>query len=303
MVFSVRRTATVLSAVMVSAAMLAAGGGPAAAAVPASPIFSPPKAYQLVLGDSLAFGQQSKRLGTELATGTYNPADFPGYTGPFASAIAAIRHQPQTVVNYGCPGETTASMIAGPCAFANQVHGMGYPQALHNDYAGSQLDAAVRFLARHHGRTSPVTVSIGANNLLALFNHCGADVACLQAGLPETVRAMAADLATILRRLRAAEPSVEIIVLTPYNPRYVLAPASDSQLAMADASIATVARAHRARVADGFAAVNLAIPGDELASVCTFTLICTDNDIHPSDSGYLKLAAAFWNVSGYAWFR
>ena len=53
-----------------------------------------------------------------------------------------------TTVNYGCPGETTASFIQGPCPWTARGHD------LHNVFADSQLDGAVAFLRAHPGEES-----------------------------------------------------------------------------------------------------------------------------------------------------
>lgn len=284
---------------VMSVAALVLSGSPASANRSLQPAFTPPERYSLTLGDSIAFGYQRARITADLAGGTYNPTSFPGYVQPLTQTIAARTHHQQIVVNYSCPGETTTSMVSGPCAFADKVHGLGYPVALHNDYPGAQLDAAVSFLSRHRGQISPITLSIGANDLLALINQCPGDTACVIRGLPGTLQTINAQLTTILHRVRAVAPSVEILVLTPYNPTSVLSSETDALLAQANSVISTIARDHRARTVDGFATINLAIAGDETASVCTYTLMCPTGDIHPSDAGYQRLAEAFWTASGY----
>jgi lysophospholipase L1-like esterase len=263
------------------------------------PVFREPRRYLLSLGDSLGFGYQAQRVSSELASGTYSPDHFPGYVQPFEADVQQLAGRGQTVVNYACPGETTGSMISGPCAFAGFVHSLGYPRALHDDYPGAQLSAAVAFLAAHPAQVSPITVSLGANDLNNLFTSCQQDVTCVRAGLPGTLTRLATNLSTVLDALRRQAPRAQIIVLTPYNPAYVLDPATDPLLLAGDLTIAAVATTVRARVADGFGAINGAIPGQERTSVCTYTLMCTQGDIHPSDAGYLRLAGALWAASSY----
>ncbi|HET9654666.1 MAG TPA: SGNH/GDSL hydrolase family protein [Kineosporiaceae bacterium] len=259
-----------------------------------------PGRYLLSLGDSLGFGYQEQRISAELAVGGYSPDHFPGYVQPFASQLRRVSEHRQTVVNYSCPGETTGSMVTGPCDFAAYVHSLGYPRALHDDYTGSQLAAAVSFLAAHRNQVSPITVSLGANDLNDLFNGCARELTCVQNGLPGTLARLSSNLGTTLSALRSQAPHAEIIVLTPYNPAYVINPATDALLQAGDAAIATVAARTGARVADGFTAINLAVPGQEQLSVCTLTLMCGQQDIHPSDAGYQRLACALWSASGYA---
>src|SRR5437870_1074959 len=86
------------------------------------PIFHPPAPYYLALGDSLAFGFQEAKFLHELSAGTYDPATFnTGYDADFAAMIRPLAPggHPFTEVNYGCPGETTTSMIRGGCPFHN----------------------------------------------------------------------------------------------------------------------------------------------------------------------------------------
>lgn len=260
-----------------------------------APRFDPPKRYNLVLGDSLAFGYQDAKFKAELLGGTYNPADFTGYWAPFAARLVAVRPGIQTV-NLACPGETTVTFVDGGCFFHQVL-------PLHADYpsAESQLQAALAFLGAHRGQVSPITVSLGANDLLQLLGACEAEsptdpaavAACANAGLPAVLATVQANLGAALTALRAAAPESEIIVLQPYNPYVALLPGSPAIAGALDAVLAQVAAGARARPADGFSAVTA-------ATVCTLTLICTPaQDVHPSDAGYQMLAAALWAASGY----
>ena len=258
--------------------------------------FNPPKQYDLVLGDSLAFGYQDARFKSELGTGTYSPATFTGYWQPFAAQLAAIRPGIQTV-NFGCPGETTDSFINGGCAF----HTAGL--ALHNDYPAtiSQLAVAKAFLQEHRGQVGPITISLGANDVNNLLHACltqypgnlQAALVCANAGLPSVLSAVNTNLSTTLAQIQAVAPESEIIVLQPYDPFVALIPQTLPSLQALDATLAAAATTARARVADGSSAVTA-------TTVCTLTLICTpQQDIHPSDTGYAMLAQALWAASGY----
>jgi lysophospholipase L1-like esterase len=270
--------------------------GPGAAAVGAAsaPHFNPPKRYYLSLGDSLAFGYQDALFKQEFAAGFYDPADFPGYTAPFAERLTAIRPTIRTL-NYGCPAETTASFIAGGCPF------LGYGLPLHEPGAPApQLQAALAVLRAHPGQVSPITLSLGANDLNDLFKACRdrapatleALLACVQGGLPGVLAGAGTNLGTILAALRAASPSSEIIVLLPYNPYALELPPSAAVVGALNATLADVATRYDARVADPTSTFNVA--------TCSLTLMCTpQHDIHPSDVGYAQLAAALWAASGY----
>jgi lysophospholipase L1-like esterase len=163
------------------------------------------------------------------------------------------------------------------------------------------LQAALAFLHEHPGQVSPITVSLGANDIIAMLNGCQtqfptdpqAVLICIDTSLPATLDAVRANLSTTLAALHNAAPSSEIIVLQPYDPYIALIPALTPGVQALNATLAAVATAAQARVADGFSAVTP-------ATVCTLTLICTpQHDIHPSDAGYAMLAQALWAASGY----
>ena len=65
-------------------------------------------------------------------------------------------------------------------------------------------------------------------------------------------------------------------------------------------SMAQAAAANRVRFADPFPVFNP--QGDltaEVQALCTFTLLCRDNDSHPSDAGYRALAGVIFDASDY----
>ncbi len=106
-----------------------------------------PKQYYLALGDSLAQGYQPN----------LNFDD--GYVQQWYSNDLKARGA--TLVDYGCPGETTTTMVFGGCPLSVDIH---------NWYLGPQLPAAVNFLNAHKGQVSPVSLDIGANDILPDIN-------------------------------------------------------------------------------------------------------------------------------------
>ena len=246
---------------------------PVAQAAP-GPKYNPPKSVYLALGDSLAFGYQQAKFLQNLPT--EDPAVYnTGYVDDFAKDLTTIDPRIQTV-NLGCPGETTDSLLGlRPCRYHP-------PFALHSNYTGSQIDAALAVLRAHPGQVSPVTIDIGANDLL----H-GESFAHTQA-----------NLSTILAKLRDAAPYTEIIVLGIYNPLIVTIPGTDVVAQQFNAILAQTAAQYRARFADPLPVFNPAV--NEIPTICRLTLICTPlHDIHASDLGYQQLADLVFAASGY----
>ena len=266
----------------------------AAGAATKNPVFHPPSQYYLALGDSLAFGFQEAKFLGEVGSGTYDPASFnTGYDANFAAALQPFApggHS--TEVNYGCPGETTGSMVNGGCAFH-----FGF--ALHNEYplAESQLQAAVAFLQAHPHKVNPITLDIGANDLLQLNGSCGGDPGCIVAGLPATIATMEANVDQILTTLHNAAPGAEVIAMNVPDPFEFTAPASLQVFGAYDHGLDGVLAQHKVRLVDAFSFV----ASLDQATFCALTAVCTPPlfDIHPTDAGYAELAQFFFLASGY----
>ncbi len=213
--------------------------------------------------------------------------------GPAPPTAAARRHRQLLL-----PGESTTSFLQ-PCIWKTSGH------ALHSDYPGSQLDAALGFLAGHRGKVSPITLSLNGNDINAFLQTCPpGDPACIHAGAPAAIAAYQARLTSILRHLHAAAPDAEIIVVGAYDPNigaFAFADPLFTQLNQAQrAAAATV----RAQFADPFPVFNpQGGTAAEATAICTLTLLCSQGDGHPSDAGYRALADVVWAASGYASFQ
>ena len=251
---------------------VAGTAAPAASATPAPRSAAALSGYYLSLGDSLAFGYQPDLV----AAGDLNAADYTGYAEDFAAMRPHL-----TLVNYGCPGETTGSMIAGGCP---------WPGPLHDPHPGSQLAAAVAFLQAHGAQTSLISVDIGSNDLLALLSHCGVAPACIGAG----ISAMAGRYGQILATLRALAPHAQLVLFNFYNPLALSVPGSDQLAAVASSVVDQLAATFHASVADAFGAINhVGGAPSERAFLCARTWECTAfANIHPTDLGYRALAVA-----------
>ena len=251
----------------------------------APPKFNPPRKYYLALGDSLAFGFQFSIYNQHYPF--VSPELFNhGYVDEFGHMLEGLKPELQTV-NFACPGERTRTFIDGICP---------YPFELHNNYSGSQLEAAITFLSAHPGEVSPITFNLGTNDLNDLQALCGSDLSCYQVQGPIYLSQISTNLDHILGDIRRAAPDSEVITFTNYNVSFLLDPRFLELTEAFNAVVTSTAAAHRVRVADVFAAFN---NGPQPAAICTLTLVCTAADPHPSDLGYRIIAEQIWQVSGY----
>ncbi|MGN6687625.1 MAG: SGNH/GDSL hydrolase family protein [Actinomycetales bacterium] len=275
--------------------MSTTASGPASSTVPtASP-------WLLSLGDSLGFGLQEERFVTSLTAG-YQASDFGGYVAPLT---AALRRRAGagglTVVNYACPGETTASMLRGHCPIPSAL--------LHDPFTGPQQQAALAWLAAHRREPGVIVVSIGANDLLPVIS-CRPQPQCGRERLTSTRTTLLSHLTTIVAQLRAAAPQARLLYLAPYNPYVVTAPASQQVANLAAPGVSAAAKSAGATVVDGYAVIDgsraattSAISSAERSRVCRLTLFCqpSHRDLHPSDAGYAALAQALEAAVPTSW--
>lgn len=260
--------------------------------------------YYLSLGTSLSVGVQPNGGGTPLPTGD-------GYADQLFDAIKAdfeaAGTQPRELrlVKLGCPGETLDDMInGGNCPYI----------------AGSQLDAAVDFLADNGDRVHLVTVDMGANDFRN--GGCITDTADITCATDVSIQ-IGNDLTTVLNALQnAAAANVTFVGMNYYNPYLsswldgpegqVLAVASSLAVAVATDALNTTFGAAGMPVADvatAFASddfvnmvpTELPAPNDMLpvsvANICSFTYQCdpapVGPDIHANVAGYSVIANAF----------
>jgi lysophospholipase L1-like esterase len=148
--------------------------------------------YYLALGGSLSRGSQPNANGKTFPTNR-------GYTNDLYAAEKS-RFKRLQLIELGCPGETTTSMIkGGTCGYA----------------AGSQLASAVQFLHAHKRHIAFITIDIGGNDMEPCFAPTQILKACFQAA-DTTIRV---NLRKIARRLRrAAGKKVPIVGMTYYDP-------------------------------------------------------------------------------------
>lgn len=243
----------------------------------------------LALGDSLAYGMQVGKLKEQISKGAVRAENFAtGYIDEF-SAHLRTRYPNMRVVDLGCPGETTMSFLEGPCAFAVSGKPFGTtPLPLHSNYQGSQMSAAMAYLADGSQPVDFITLDIGINDLRAVQIGCPAGekyIKCVDAALPAALQHTATNLKDILGHIRSASPKAKILMPTYFNWLAVVDPESDKHVIALNKIIETAAAAAGAKTVDVFAAFNR--NGDERQQLCLLTLFCgATKDLHPSDEGY-----------------
>ena len=269
---------TLVPAAMV--AVLLALSGTAASGTSQRPVYQSPQSYYLALGDSIAYGfQPTKASAPPRAFNT-------GYVDLFAARLRKLSPKIK-VVNYGCPGESTVTFARGGCDWLK--HG----GKLHDAFRGSQLRAALSFLRAHPGKVGPITVTLWGNDVPFPLSQNAKRA-------PRAIASFASRFSAILRQLRGAAPSAEIIVTGAWNPEADRLAQAEPLYRSLDAAIKRAATASRARVANMFAVLNgTGSLKTQQARICRLTFICSKGDPHPTNAGYRAMADAFMNASGY----
>lgn len=231
-----------------------------------------PKQHYLALGDSLAFGVQPNN-------------DFShGYVNDLFQVLQS--EGTKDVTNLGCPSETSTTFIKGGCP--------GSPST------PAQLTTAVAFLQAHAGKVSPVTLDIGANDVLR-------DITVTPSGCTEDVSQFNADLATLdsnltgtilpeLQRALRVDDRVKgsIVMMNYYDPFQDICPASVAFIQTLNQHLAADVSGFGSivDVFDAFGGATIPNP-----NICTFTWMCTPPplgpNIHPTNQGYSIIADTF----------
>jgi lysophospholipase L1-like esterase len=237
-----------------------------------------PKSHYLALGDSLAFGFQPD-------------LDFVhGYDHYFFANLKT--HGVKDDVNMGCPGETSVTMLSGKCPYS---YLRKYP------YVGSQLTAALIYLTLNRGSVSPVTLDIGANDVLPDIDTKTCTI--------DTTK-FASDLATVDTNLRQTilpqlhqallvngNVSGDLVVMNYYDAYQNICPNTVPYVQEVNSHIAADAQGY-AQVADVFSAFGGATSPNP--AICTYTWMCSAfQNIHGTDQGYQEMANTFENTLGY----
>lgn len=269
----------------------------------------------LALGDSLAYGYHQAQFQEELkAKGYVEAANFnDGYVNDFGSALRLFNRQLR-IVNDGCPGETTETMIhgsgaAGPGYCAGGPTGTPFPKAfLHHPYPGTQLEDALA-IAKEPG-VGTITLDIGANDLLQFLGHtCGFPAAftCSQGEIEAEIGQVTANVGSILAQLRAAAPKAKIVFVSQYNPYPTLLQpegTGDATVEALNGALKSVAANYGVSFANTARAINFSgthggREAGDIRTVCAFTAMCPggtfnpsspEAEIHPTKLGYAVMA-------------
>jgi lysophospholipase L1-like esterase len=255
----------------------------------------------LALGDSLAYGYHQAQFRAEFPN--INPASFnDGYVDDFGAALTLF-HPSLQIINDGCPGETTETMIKGSgvpgfCA-GPPPHSLWPYVWLHHPYTTkSQLSDAEAILTANP-KTSPITLDIGANDAL---QACGPPKTCTPAEIGALYAKIAGNVYLILTKLRALS-SAQIVVMGLYNPFPTVVPdAATAALNAAEESAA--AKVSGTSFADPLPLFNPSVitggpETQDIPTICAFTAMCPGGvfnpasplaDIHPTKLGYGVLA-------------
>ncbi|HEX3841679.1 MAG TPA: SGNH/GDSL hydrolase family protein [Acidimicrobiales bacterium] len=253
--------------------------------------------YYVSLGDSYAAGfQPTGRNGVGHTTTNGFAYQVPG--------LATARGYHLTLVNFGCGGATTASLLTTPGC---PLLGPGAPHYPHQ----SQAAAAEAFLHQHSGKIGLVSVSIGGNDVTDCATSSD-PIGCVA----KAVSTINGNLSILLPALRAAAgPGVPMVGIT--YPDVVLGDYLSSQPAdrtlaalsvtafksVINPALQTQYSAVGATFVDVTAATGAYTPFTEttqlapygtipiaVAKVCQLTYFCQYGDIHPRTVGYTEIA-------------
>jgi lysophospholipase L1-like esterase len=251
-----------------------------------------PSVFYLDIGGSASVGVQPT---------VSNPRGDPtadGYANDLV-ALEAAKGVTLQLVQTGCPGESTTTMLYGGdhC----------------NVSPTTQLTTDVAFLQSHYDQTGIVTVDLGFNNVVKCMRLTTGISTCLNQGFA-TVRQ---ELPLIMSTLHAAAgPNVHFVGVGHYDPYLESALHGSTGVVKATKSLDAMSRLNRtlsniyqsfliptANVASAFKNFDrtpTTLPGvgtvaTSVAETCALTWMCEaapyGPNLHPTDSGYEIIAS------------
>jgi lysophospholipase L1-like esterase len=241
--------------------------------------------YYLSLGDSWAVGFQN---GVSGGTETLH-----GYSNLVVSDVTHKRHL--ILENYGCNGAVTSDLlnVVGCTTGGDALDSPQYPTT-------TQLQAALDFIAKHPHQIGLITVSIGTNDYYTNVSS----------------PTITANIETIVKRLRkAAGKTVPIIGLGMDDASLAGWIPNGSGAKAAAASVQAIEHAANPAIEAGYVDAGASFvnvgqlfdtyvpfstrtddpPYGEIpvavSGICRFTSMCTQDDPHPTYTGYAIIAA------------
>ena len=231
------------------------------------------KQHYLGLGDSLAYGYQPC-----IKNNTCTNSE--GYVYQLFQILQ--KKGTRDVTNYGCPSETSSTLInGGICPYSP---------------FSSQLAAAVDYLRANAGKVSPVTLDIGANDVLNPNNFNPSTCVVSKSGFWTSLKTLDANLTgTILPSLKKAltvkgRVTGEIVMMNYYDPLQNICPNS--------VQYSQIINRHLANDVRGFGSIVNVFrafggPKSPNPNICTLTWMCSVGDIHANNKGYSVIANTF----------
>ena len=224
----------------------------------------------LALGDSVAFGFDPR---VDLTT-----HEVRGYPEVLAERRGL------TITNLACPGEASGGFV-DPRGADNHCRENRQQYPLHVDYAGTQLSAAMDYLAATPN-VGLVTIDLGANDVFLLDHLCGRDLTCILANFVTTLGAYDRNLDFIFTQLHKVYDG-PLVALAIYNP-YPGDSTAQYALDKINGVLREKVEARGGMVADGMAAFS----GDPCKGGLLIGMPDGSCDVHPSEQGAAKLADA-----------
>ncbi len=245
------------------------------------------KSYYLALGDSLAFGYEPNLDWSHGYAQQWYSSDLHGKGSG-------------SITNYGCNGEKASTFVNGGCPYWYLVH---------NFYTGAQLNAAVSFLNKHPSTVSPVSLDIGANDLLPDINSSTCVVSATWATDLANVDSLLKG--TILPKLTTAltnssgQRTGDLVMMLYYDPYQNKCPNSVSYVQELNTHLVADGSSFGVYFADAFTAFGGATTPNP--NICTYTWMCSSSaDIHATGgqsgepgNGYKVISGAFESATGY----
>jgi lysophospholipase L1-like esterase len=269
--------------------------------------------FLLAVGDSLAAGYQPTDGVSPPPVDSGSGFRDQGYPGSYAADLAT--KQGLSLVDLGCPGETTSSMLATP---AEPLCGDLYEAEFG---VASQISAAETFLSRHPGRVGLVTIDIGANDLDHCVSNSKMNTACLASADVAAVKNLSRILTLLMGSVRRFDPGARVAGMNYYDPflAFEFSPGGikGDELAVGSVvatnafnvelsatfkrlgvSVVDIASAFRLDALTPLVAFGGKTLAEDVASVCELTWMCPSvtgvaPSIHPNTAGYRTIALAF----------